>query len=99
MKAKQLIGKVCRHSTMGRVRVDHLVPGSRTVVVATVIDRGAGWDETSKTYKGVKLTRKDELGAVGASAWSRSQNRDHGTRHEVHVDALELLGDEEQIEI
>lgn len=75
---EQFVGKIYTHKTLGKVSIESTVPKSRTKVVATCLERGVGWNEIKQSYTGVR-------NSVG---WYRGENRDFGTKHEVHIDDL-----------
>ena len=79
MKANEkLVGKIKRHSTLGKVSVDRVHGVGRTKVEVTVLERGKGWCDKTETYVGVKSKR----------GWMRGQNRDFGSKHIVHINDL-----------
>lgn len=71
-------GKQVRHSTGGKYKIIGFTPKSRTMVEIEDIDRGAGWDEDTQTYIGVKTK----------GGWFRGENKGFGDRHIVHRKTL-----------
>ena len=86
-----LVGKEMTHRSIGRCVVDSAVKGSFSMVNITVLDRGAGWNDITQRYDGVKMTIKDSLGRVLASYWHRGENRDYGKQFRVHVNSLKSI--------
>jgi ribonuclease PH len=77
-EADKIVGKKMYHKKYGKVKVIATVDGTRTKVTVIELDRGAGWDENAKRYKGIK--RK--------SGWSRGENYGFGQSHETHFKDL-----------
>ena len=87
-ESEKFIGKVAKHTILGKVTVDSAVDKSRVNVNVTCIDRGIGYDEISGTYKGVK--KSGISGGVRVSRWSRGENKQFGHKDVVHIKTLEL---------
>ncbi len=94
MKAQDYVGKYCHHQTHGEMFVDELPARSRTFVLATITDRGPGWDERTQSYKGHSCTIKDSNGQIVSASWSRGENREFGNQHLVHIKDLTPIEDE-----
>lgn len=72
------IGGTYNHRYLGKVVVLSKVEKSRTKYNVECVDRGPGWDEKTKSYKGVK-------NSVG---WYRGENRQFGHQDIVHKNEL-----------
>lgn len=75
---EKLVGKIKRHSDLGKVCVDRVHGTTRTKVEVTCLDRGEGWNEIKQTYVGVKFK----------GGWKRGQNHEYGSKHVVHINEL-----------
>lgn len=83
-------GAVVRAPFTCKGEVVSRIDGSKTMVVVRDIDRGPGWDERSRSYKGT--TNRDfdpESGELIATSWSRGENRFFGTEKTCHIKTLE----------
>lgn len=74
MALDKYVGKKFTHKDLGKVRVDSKVERSRTQLNVTILERGKGWDERTKSYKGHK-------NSVG---WMRGENREYLSKDIVH---------------
>lgn len=82
MKANEkFVGKEFKHRKYRTIYIEGIVPGSWTKVIATVSDRGKGWNEFSQSYRGIRFK----------GGWSRGQNYMYGEKVEVHI---KEIGDE-----
>lgn len=83
MKANQTyVGKIYTHTTLGKVKVQSIVDGSRVMVNILEIDRGIGWNEITQSYTGRKIKMESGVG------WYRGENYSFGTKHQVHIKEL-----------
>jgi len=78
-KQNAYIGKIVSASGIGRVKVLSAVINSRTLLNVLQINRGEGYDEVSKKYKGVKTS----------TGWYRGENREFGKTDTIHLNTIE----------
>ena len=78
MKLKEYIGNTYSHPTLGDVKVNRIVPKSRTKLEVTVVDRGPGYNEERKRYTGIRKGK----------TWTRGENRQRGHVDETHFKEL-----------
>lgn len=88
----RLTGKQVQHPDLGLCVVTAPIPGSRTKVEIRCIQRGAGWDELSETYKPVKADRPNPEAGPGAMTIIRRLTRrdQYGHKDVAHVKELTL---------
>lgn len=86
-KVNQTIGQDFNHDQLKRVTVIEAEENSRTKVTVKVIDRGAGFSDKYQRFVGVKSSSQDADGNK-VSNWSRSENREFGSLHSVHINEL-----------
>lgn len=84
-KLEEYIGNIYIHPVLGEIEVLRVIPKSRTKLEVKVIDRGPGYNVSSKKYTGVKLS----------TGWMRGQNYDYGKIDEVHYKDLQKQQREE----
>lgn len=75
----KFIGEKVRHNQLKTILVNHVLEGSRTKLVVTVIDRGPGYDAFHKKYKGVKTK----------NGWYRGENREFGNQDIIHINSIQ----------
>ncbi len=84
-KIKLPDGTVQDQSYMWKGQIVKMVEGSRTKVIVKDIERGPGWHEDTRSYKGVNIP----------NGWYRGQNHGYGDDIEVHIKYLNELNEVE----
>lgn len=77
-KNETYTGKTFQHDDLKQIVVNGAVEKSNVLVNVTVTDKGKGYNETKKTYTGVRKK----------NGWVRGENREFGKEYQVHVKEL-----------
>lgn len=82
-KIKMSEGTTKDQSYMWRGQIIKMVEGSITKVIVKDIERGQGWCENTRSYKGVNT----------GSGWYRGENKGFGDELEVHIKDINELNE------
>lgn len=84
----KVIAIIGKGNTPIKAEIVASVANSRMWYIVRDIDRGAGWDEKTQSYVGVRSITFDKDGAVNGGGWGRGQNYGFGNEYEVHASKI-----------